>query len=173
MDFRMKPTSQDVTALYYLIGEAVFMIQYLEGALSVSITLKKDVKHPGNMSKEEADNRLKKHQSLTLGKAIDLAKESNLYSDTLYNELKDFKEERNWLIHKFVNHNLDDIHATSTRDGLFRRIKIISNRASMLQRAIETDLLEFSESKDVNMSRVRAAIKQYQSDSARCAHSYS
>jgi len=151
---------QDITALYFLIGEAVFMIQHLEGALSISITLKKDVKHPGSMSKEEANNRLKKHQSLTLGQAVNLAKKNGLYSD-IYSDLNALSEERNWLIHKFVNHNLNDMHASSTRDGLFHRIKTISNKANMLQRAIETDLLEFSELKGIDTSRVRVAIKQY------------
>lgn len=138
------------------------MIQLLEGALSVSITLKKDVKHPGSMSKEEANNRLKKRQSLPLGRAIEVAKESNLYSDTLHNDLENFREERNWLIHKLVNHNLDDMYAASKRDELFHRIKTISNKASMLQQTIETDLLEFSESKGMDISRTRAAIKKHQ-----------
>lgn len=160
-NFSTKFTRQDVTALYCLIGEAVFMIQHLEGALSVSITLKKDVKHPGSMPKEEADNRLKKRQSLTLGQAIDLAKENDLYSDVLHNNLKDLREERNWLVHKFVNHNLYDMHRFSTRDGLFHRIKAISNTANMLQRAIEADLIDFSESKGMDMSRIRATMKQY------------
>lgn len=161
INFSMQLTSQDVADLYWLIGEAVFMIQHLEGALSVSITLKKDVKHPGSMPKEEANNRLKKHQSLPLGRAVELAKENNLYSDALHNDLENFRGERNWLIHKFVNHDLDEIHAASTRNGLFHRIKTISNKANTFQRVIEADLIEFSESKGIDMTRVRAAMKQY------------
>lgn len=102
MNSKANPTSQDVTSLYCLIGEAVCMIQYLEGALSHSITLKKDVKHPHTMSVEEANNYLKKYQTIPLGIAIQIAKENNLYSDILYNELKTFLGERNWLVHKFL-----------------------------------------------------------------------
>jgi hypothetical protein len=47
----------------------------------------------------------------------------------------------------------------SSKDKLFHRIKTISNNAEMLQRTIEDDLIEFSESVGVDMSRVRAAIK--------------
>lgn len=42
------------------------------------------MKHPGSISREEANNHLRKHQSLMLGGAIDLANENNLYFDNLY-----------------------------------------------------------------------------------------
>lgn len=161
INFSTKFGSQDVIPLYCLIGEAICMIQHLEGALSYSITLKKDVKYPHRISIEESENYLNKNQSYTLGKAIKLAKENSLYHDTLYSDLEALLEERNWLIHKFVHHNLDDMHVTSIRDRLFHRIKTISNKAIMLQRAIEADLIEFSESVGMDMSRVRTAIKQY------------
>lgn len=63
--------------------------------------------------------------------------------------------------HKLVNHNLYDMHTCSTRDRLFHRIKTISNTANMLQWAIEADLTEFSESKGIDMTNVRVAMKQY------------
>lgn len=162
INFSAKPASQDVTSLYFLIGEAVCRIQHLEGALSVSITLKKDVQYPGRIPKGEADNFLEKYRSsLTLGHAIKLAKKHDLYSDILYGDLEALLEERNWLVHKFLHHNLDDMHVTSTRDRLFHRIKTISDKAKVLQGAIEADLIEFSESVGKDMSTVRAYIKQY------------
>lgn len=125
-------SNQNAVSLYCLISETVYMIQHLEGALSVSITLKKDVQYPHRIPKEEADNFLEEYRTLTLGQAIKLAKKNGLYSDTLYSELKVFLEERNWLIHKFLHHHLDDMHATSTRDKLFHKIKTISNKKKTL-----------------------------------------
>ncbi len=162
ISFSTKPTNQDVAFLYSLIGEAMCMIQHLEGALNVSITLKKDVKYPHRISKEEADNFLKKYRSsITLGQAIQLVKKNGLYSDTLRGDLKAFLEERNWLVHKFLHQHLDDIQATSARDRLFHRIKSISDKAKMLREAVEADLIDFSESIGIDMSRVRAYIRHY------------
>lgn len=161
INYKTEPAKQEVASLYYLIGEAICMIQHLEGALSVSITLKKDVLYPYRIPKEEADNFLKKYHSFTLGKAIKLARENRLYSDILYRDLEKFLEERNWLVHKFIIDSLDDMYVASTRDNLFHRIKAISNKAKTLQGAIEADLIKFSESLGLDMSRIRAYIKQY------------
>lgn len=159
VNLNTKLAPQDVSSLYLLIGEAICMIQNLEGALSTSITLKKDVQHPHRITKEEADNFLKEYHSFTLGRAIKLAKQHDLYSDTLYNELTVLQEERNWLVHKFLHNHLDDMHAIATRNELFHRIKNISYQAKMLQEAIEADLITYSESVGKDMSHVRAFIK--------------
>ncbi len=161
INFKTKSTNQEIASLYYLIGEAICMIQHLEGALSVSITLKKDVLYPHRISKEDANNFLRKNHSLTLGQAIKLASENRLYADTLYRDLAELQKERNWLVHKFIIDGLDDMYVASTRNNLFHRIKDISNKAKRLQEAINTDLIEFSESVGVDMSRTHAYIKQY------------
>ena len=51
------PLRKDIASLYCLIGEAVCMIQHLEGALSHSITLKKDVKYPHTFAKDKRKPR--------------------------------------------------------------------------------------------------------------------
>ena len=48
----------------------------------------------------------------------------------------------------------------SKRVQLLSRIKGISSKAKELQLAIENDLIEFSESVGVDMSRVRAVMEQ-------------
>lgn len=48
-----------------------------------------------------------------------------------------------------------------TKDRLFHRIKTISKKARMLQRTIENDLIAFSESAGIDMSNVRAYIRQH------------
>lgn len=161
INFTSKSASYDVTSLYCLIGEAICMIQHLEGALSVLITLKKDVKYPHRISKEEAKVFLEKCRLLTLGKAINLAKKTNLFSVTLCSSLEEILKERNWLVHKFLHDYLDNAHITSTIDGFVNKIKTISDEAKRLQEAIEADLIAFSESTGIDMSRVRAYIKHY------------
>ncbi|CRX38601.1 hypothetical protein [Estrella lausannensis] len=154
-------SAQDVKDLYCLIGEAVCMIQHLEGALSHSITLKKDVRYPHSLSKDRADICLKRNQRHTLGKAIQLAHDNDLYPETFFSELRALLDERNWLIHNFVCNNLEDMHTASKRALLIRRIKEISNKAIELQMAIEYDLIGFSESVGIDMSRVRSVMEQF------------
>jgi len=159
-----KLAQQDVIALYRLIGEAICMIQHLEGALSVSITLKKDAQYPRRIPKEEADRFLEEHRSITLGRAIKRAKENTLYPERLYGDLEAFLEERNWLVHKFLHEYLDNMYTSSSREKIFNRIKTVSEEAKRLRGAIEVDMLEFSESLGMDMSRIHAAIKQYSHD---------
>lgn len=137
------------------------MIQHLEGALSVLITLKKDVKHPQRVSKEEARIFLEKCRLLTLGKAINLGKKTNLFSVALCTDLEAILKERNWLVHKFLHDYLDKVHTKSARDGFLHKIKTISEEAKRLQGAIEADLIAFSEAVGIDMTRVRVYIKQY------------
>jgi hypothetical protein len=164
IDEKSKSASRGEISLYCYIGEAVCMIQLLEGALSTSITLKKDVRCLDRISKQEADDFRKKNYKFTLGDAISLAKKNNLYSAVIVRDLEDLKEERNWLIHRLLHENLEAVHAEPITQELFHRVKAISNKAKMLKETIETDLVEFSELQGVNMSRVRECMKQHFSD---------
>ncbi len=136
--------AKDVNYLFYLIGEAVCMIQFLEDALSHSITLKIDVQHPNRIPKKDADAYLKKHQSRTLGNAINLAKEKGLYAEDFQRNLSSLLQERNWLIHKCAPHHIDDLIEITGRDQLFNRIKAITQQALKLREALEVDMIEFS-----------------------------
>lgn len=100
--YSKKPASQNEINLYYLIGEAVCMVQILEDALSTSITLKKEVKKHGTIPLEAANKQREKYRSYTLGNTINLIRNENLFSESLQESLKNFVLERNWLIHKFM-----------------------------------------------------------------------
>lgn len=149
-------TQEELSFLFILIGQALLKVQILEECLSISITLKADVKHPCNFPKTEADKLLKKRRTFTFGNAIKEARKKKLYTDSLQKELETFLKERNWLVHK----SIDDIYAPAGKHMLFQRFGSIMQEAHRLQRAIEDDLIEFSESIGLDMSHVRAAIKQ-------------
>lgn len=153
--------SQDITTLFYLIGKAVWQIQEVEDALSHLITLKKEVQSPNKISKQESEKILEKYRSFVFGKTLGIAQENCLYSDRLHDDLTALKAERNWLVHKCAAHHREDMHISSKREELFRRIKAISKKAKTLQYNIEIELVEFSESKGLDMSNIRAAIKYF------------
>ncbi|MDX1950190.1 MAG: hypothetical protein SFT90_06805 [Rickettsiales bacterium] len=154
--FRGKPASQGEFILFTMMGQALLNIQVMEECLSMSITLKADVGHPKNVSKNEADELLKKRRSLTLGKAITEAKKHNIYQGELQDALKAFLDDRNWLVHK----SIDDFYAPTGKDLLLKRLANIANDAHKLQREIEDDLIKFSESNGLDMSKVKQYISQ-------------
>lgn len=154
MKYKANPSNQEIASLFFLIGEAVWTIQLLESLLSDSNTLKKDVKHPKNFSKQEAEEFRKNNREATFGKAIKKAKENDFDFESFSKDLEALNAERNWLIHKLINQNYDDMFEAVSREKLFVRIKAISTKAIMLQKIIGTDLMEFSESVGVDMANV-------------------
>ena len=152
-----KSASQQELSLYCFVGEAVCAIQHVEDALSHSIVLKKGNKR----IKSEADQLLEKHRSYTFGKAITIAEQAELYPESLQQKLREFLSERNWLVHKSVAQDRNEWDLNVSRDQLFRRIKTITTQAQELLHLIEEDLMEFSETNGVDMSKVRSEIKRH------------
>ena len=157
-----RPASQGEILLFTMMGQAMLNIQVLEECLGASITIKLDVGYPRKISKAEADEKLQHRlRKYTLGGAIKEASKNKLYSEEIQSALGDFLKERNWFTHRIV----DDVYTPSKWDALFVRIKSIANEAHRIQRAIEDDLISYSESNGLDMSSVRAAIKQWESKS--------
>lgn len=141
--------------LYCFLGEAIVKTQLAEQALSHSITLKMN---PGE-TKEKADQFLKENQSYTFGHAIKIAIKEKLYSSSLQDSLNDFLKLRNWLVHKVVSGNEDDLNTGNVKQELFQKIKSISDNAESIQRLIEYDLIEFCSSQGKNMSEIHKLLK--------------
>lgn len=159
--YKKKPANQDEINLYCLIGEALCMVQHLEDALSHSITLKKEVKKPYSMPLKKANELLEKYRFYTLGQAIKLAKKETMYPESLLQDLSLFLSERNWLVHKCMPQNRDDMYSGTGRHKLFHRIKNVTEEARMLLQSIETDLIDFSSLNGLDMSGVQAAIHKH------------
>ena len=152
------PTSEQINTLYRLIGEAVCAVQILEDALSHSMAIRKTA--PGSKNLEQGDKTLKKYRRLTLGQAIKKAISEDVYTDWLQNELKNFLSERNWLIHKCIPENIDDIEAGIGTDRLFMRIHAVARTANWLQQAVEVDMMNFASTRR-DMTQVYVAIEKH------------
>ncbi len=150
----MRAATQEEVFVFTLMGQALLNIQVLEDTLSRSITLKADVGHPRKVSKAEVEELLRKRQALTLGKAIGVASQNGLYADDLQAALSVFLEERNWFVHK----STDDFYFSNRRNLLVSRLNAIALEAYRIQRAIEDDLIAFSEGNGLDMSAIKAAI---------------
>ena len=152
--------SQNEITLYCLMGEALCRIQHLEGALSATITLKLN----SDASKQVADEFLNKQRRYTLGTAIQLSAKDNIFVPPLKDELNDFLQHRNWLVHNAMFDCMNEPGNESTKQKLFDRIENISNTARTLQHEIELDLVKFCESKGRDMSKARAVINAQYSE---------
>lgn len=156
-NIKFKEASKNEITLYTFLGESLCAVQILEDALSHSIVLKKT--EPDQ--KKEADDLLKKQRKYTLGMAINIIKKESLFSKPLEMELSKLLTERNWLIHKSITENKDDLKSDSYFEKLYERIKAITLKAHKLQVSIEQDLIEFSEKKGIDMSKVKNEMKKY------------
>ena len=154
----MRPAAQEEVVLFTMMGQALLNTQVLEECLSASITLKVDVGYPRKLSKAEANEKLKRRlRKYTLGDAIKEAAAQKLYTGDVQLALETFLQERNWFTHRIV----DDVYTPAKWGALFARLKAIANEARRIQRAIEDDLILFSEANGLDMSNVRAAIRQW------------
>lgn len=161
MKYKTKMANQDEINLYIIVGEALCMTQHLEDCLSHSIIIKKE---PRNISRMQADGILEKYRTYTLGKAINFSTKNSLFSEEIQQELQDFLTERNWLVHKSIAHNRDDLAVLSKRNNLIQRVKQITNRATAIIHLLEEDLMNYCSSKGADMSKVREAIRLHYSN---------
>lgn len=149
------PANPDEILVYAFTGEALWKVQHVEQALNILITLKMN----SDKTRKEVDMFLNEHQKYTLGKAIKTAKDNNLLNSSTQDELNTFLKLRNWLVHKsmwesqIINSNKKNIHE------LIAKLKSISDKAENIQSMIEYDMIEFSESRGRDMSKIRELLK--------------
>jgi len=149
------PANNNEINLYCLLGEALLKTQMVEQSLSYSITIKMN---PAE-TKERADEFLKQNQSYTLGRAIKIAVNENLYNLSLQDELNAFLQQRNWLVHKVICGNEEDLNTGNIKEELFHKIKAISDKAESIKCIIECDLIDFCSSKGKDMPEILALLK--------------
>lgn len=148
------PANNEEINFYTSLGEALIKTQIVEQALSHSITLKMNPEE----TKERADEFLKRQQRYTLGQAIKIANENELYNLSLQEEINTFLQQRNWLIHKVICGNEEDFNAGIIRKELLDKIHDVSKKAENIHHRIERDLIDFCFSKGQDMSNIRALL---------------
>ncbi len=153
--FVRMPANRDEVNLYTSLGEALMKTQVVEQALSHSITLKMNP----NETKERADEFLQQKQRYTLGQAIKLAVKEKLYSQPIQSELDAFLEQRNWLVHNVICGNEEDFNTGLIKNELLDKIHSIADKAAIIHRSIEYDLIGFCESKGKDMSKIRTVLE--------------
>lgn len=153
-----KPANQAELTLYCVMGEAVCMIQELESALSCAVIIRMH----SAATRAEADEALhKQRKQYTLGRAVQLADKEKFFSSSLQNDLNNFYQKRNWLIHDAMFESKEYRSDEIRMNQLFDKVQSIAREAIIIKHAIEMDMLDFSESQGKDMSSVRKAMKEH------------
>jgi len=140
---RRQINAEELHNLFASIGESIWHIQNLEDALHTCITIKRDIKQRGAMPSEQAEAILREHRKNTLGKSLRISREAQVLSIELQSRLDKFKDERDWLVHRSVHQNREDLYVDKERYTLIARIQILSREAITLQKLVAKELEEF------------------------------
>lgn len=140
---RRQINAEELQALFTLIGEGIWYLQNVEDVLHTYITVKRDVKVRGSMPPEQAEAILAKHRTKTLGVSLKISREAQVLSPSLQKRLDNFKEERDWLVHRSVHQHREDLYVDDKRYDLIRRIGRFSEEARSIQKAIQKELEDY------------------------------
>lgn len=152
---RRQISEDELFVVYAAIGKGVWMLQNVEDALHVYVVLKTQVKRPGTVTEKEAEGHLAKQRAHPLGRSIGIAEKGNVLSPELLAELKEFKEERDWLVHRSIL-SRGDLYVDGAREALVERIDRFSELALRLQGQICKEMVVYGASVGVSPQRVTA-----------------
>lgn len=146
-----RPINEDELQFFFMmIGSGIWYLQHVENALNTCITIKGEIKEIGGVDAEAGEAILAKHRRNTLGTSIRIAAELKVLSAELMLVLEEFKKERDWLVHRSMNQNADDLYLDSDRDALMNRLLKFSEDAKQLQKLIGKELEDFVVGKGVS-----------------------
>ncbi|MEI6030983.1 MAG: hypothetical protein WCQ20_07440 [Synechococcaceae cyanobacterium ELA739] len=147
---RQQINADELQVFFGLIGSGIWYLQHVEDALSTYITVKAEIKKRGGTSADNAKFLLSKHRRNTLGSSIRFAEDRHVLNPELLTMVKAFKLERDWLVHRSLHENGDDLYLDSDRYKLLERLAKFSEDAKRLQRVIAEELEDFVVSKGVS-----------------------
>lgn len=137
---RRQVTATELQHLYTSIGRCVWNLQYVEDALTTLITLKVEIRLPGRVPLNEAQEKLAKHRRNTLGTSMKVVREKSLVGSELLERLNRFKEERDWLIHRSQQSHGDRLYTDEGRIDMFSRLETFETEALDLQKAVLAEI---------------------------------
>jgi hypothetical protein len=149
---------------YRRIGAALCHLQYLEDVLVTSLTAKiiHELRCAGQtMTPNDAQTLLAdKRRDLTLGPLIDSCISKKIVRPEHQERIKALKLERDWLVHRYIIENGDDVFATATRSVSFSRITAIQEEATALKKIVAADLERWFAKHGVDVDAAKNQAKE-------------
>lgn len=140
---RRQISADELATLYHDIGACIWQMQYLEDVLHTFLTMKVELKEPGKVPAEEAMALLAKHRRATLGTSIRTAETNNALPQELVHQLRLLKEERDWLVHRSMHQDGENLYTDSGRNAIFTRLSVLQDEISHLKAEIMNQVESF------------------------------
>ena len=133
--------------LYNRIGASIWHLQHVENALVPYIIMKGIAKELNSLEAEEARRHEEELNRLTLGQLIGRATKLNVISEPLLTRLREFNNDRKWVVHNSIFEHGDDLYTDEGRAYVFSRLDRFVNEATSLHKHIGDLVVEYSVSK--------------------------
>jgi hypothetical protein len=140
---RRQLNSEELDELYRHVGRCILHLQYLEDVLHTFLTMKIEIREPGRVSVEEANELLSKHRRANLGTALGTASKRNALPPDLLEKLRSLKEERDWLVHRLMHQNGDTLYTDEGRNAVFGRLGSLMQNTRHLKKLLSAEAESF------------------------------
>ena len=132
---------EELKVFYNLIGEAVWLIQYLEDVMVTFVVAKMHKRQPATAA--EAFSRLEKERKGTLGTIYKKAKSEGAIPPAYETRFDKLLEERNWLIHRSKGESSSDLYNDAFRMRMIQRISRIQEESVQLRQVLFNEFRSF------------------------------
>lgn len=150
----------ELDEFYRGVGRCIWHLQYLEDVLHTLLALKIDIRTPGRVCQKEADQLLTKHRRASLGTALGTAEKHGALPAELMNKLRSLKDERDWLVHRSMHQDGDDLYTDEGRTAVFKRIETLMEDSVSVKSLVVVEVESFVAKQGVSMAQVEAIAQQ-------------
>ena len=157
---RRQMNHEELDELYRGVGRCVWHLQYLEDVLHTLLALKVDIRVPGRVSPEQATQLIAKHRRASLGTALGTADKHAALPADLLCKLRSLKEERDWLVHRSMHQDGDDLYTDAGRKLTFKRLEDLMENSLSLKGLIMAEVESFTAKHGVSPTQVEAIAWQ-------------
>lgn len=152
-----RPMTQDkLDALFTAVGAGVWYVQLVEDGLCHTIVLIRDIQKIPGVTLDQATAIIRTHRKSTFGFALRKAREAAVVPAPLLDRLTSLKHERDWLVHRALADNGDDLYDDALFVRFIERIAAMVEEAKHLQKELSDHLQQFVVSKGVDPKRLEA-----------------
>ncbi|WP_290516663.1 hypothetical protein [Alcanivorax sp.] len=142
--------------LFHRIGTAIWHLQNVEDSLIPLIIIKGIAVEPNSLEESEALRHEAKLKKLTLGKLIGRLTELDLVESDFIERLREFNNERKWVVHNSVRESGDHLYTESGRNQFFSRIERFVDEAESIHKHIGELVIEYSVAKGMSRIEIEA-----------------
>jgi|GEM_PF-1393366 len=144
----------ELNFFYQKTGEAIWHLQYVEDFIAKLYFIKAVAKKPESIQASQAQIEMDKLKKKTLGQLIGLVEDNNIVSTELLEKLKNFNQQRIWIVHNSNRENKDSLYTDEGRTHFIDEIRSFTKLAIELQQIIGNEVLTFTTSFGISENQI-------------------